>query len=102
MSDTDDLLDELEQLENASAEMQEEVEKASEKNKALEASGEADHLDAAALSLEAAKTLSWPPNKASPRPKPPLKFPTNKKRKSSNYRIRMSLGDNHCARRRMT
>ncbi len=56
MSDTDDLLDELEQLENASAEMQEEVEKASEKNKALEASGEADHLDAAALSLEAAKT----------------------------------------------
>ncbi len=57
MSDTaDDLLDELEQLENASADMQEEVEKASEKNKALEASGNADHLDAAALSLEAART----------------------------------------------
>lgn len=57
MTDTaDDLLDELEQLENASADMQEEVEKASEKNKALEATGNADHLDAAALSLEAART----------------------------------------------
>lgn len=57
MSDTaDDLLDELSQLEDASADMQKEVKTASDNNKKLEASGDADSLDSAALSLEAAKT----------------------------------------------
>lgn len=57
MSDTaDDLLDELSQLEDASADMQKEVKTASDNNKKLEASGNADSLDSAALSLEAAKT----------------------------------------------
>ncbi|MDG4811890.1 hypothetical protein P8629_02620 [Hydrogenovibrio sp. 3SP14C1] len=57
MSDTaDDLLDELSQLEDASADMQKEVKTASDNNKKLEESGNADSLDSAALSLEAAKT----------------------------------------------
>lgn len=57
MSDTaDDLLDELSQLEDASSDMQKEVKTASDNTKKLEASGNADSLDSAALSLEAAKT----------------------------------------------
>lgn len=57
MSDTaDDLLDELSQLEDASADMQNKVKTASDNNKKLEAAGDADSLDSAALSLEAAKT----------------------------------------------
>ncbi|RUM90383.1 MAG: hypothetical protein DSZ27_09085 [Thiomicrospira sp.] len=57
MSDTaDDLLDELSQLEDASSDMQKEAKTASDNTKKLEASGSADSLDSAALSLEAAKT----------------------------------------------
>lgn len=57
MSDTaDDLLNELEQLESASTEMQSTVQDASDKHKALENAEPPSAIDAATLSLEAAKT----------------------------------------------
>ncbi|MGC9386281.1 MAG: hypothetical protein ACP5D0_05010 [Hydrogenovibrio sp.] len=57
MSDTaDDLLDELEQLESASEDMQSKVEQASRTQASFSATETTSHLDAAALSLEAAKT----------------------------------------------